>query len=735
MSTREERLASKADQRWSEISAAWKPIAKTPGYVVGIGVVATIVVLLPLAYLAMIGGVGYGLYWHATNNLRAFGAVRGGGSALMLVLLYILPMIVGVIVLGLLIKPIFAPGSAVSDESELKEFEELHLYNFVTNVCDAINAPPPRAIYVDCNINASVGLRRGWLSLFSPGDQVLVIGLPLVAGMTKRQFAGVLAHEFGHCAQGAGMRGTFMVQSMNTWLARAAFEPDRWDYAVRGALMSSEEGAGVLAAWFIGACVWLARLPLKVLCLLVAGCSAFMMRRMEYDADAYEAQFSGSKEFGRAFERLAVLGVAHPRAIEHARRMYTQDRTLPNNVPMLVGEMARRVSREDREAAIAEMMEDGAGVFSSHPSTKSRIEAVERAAFPGLYLDDEPARELFRDFDAAARRASRNLFVAILGPYVLDAKAVSLDEMFREGEKHEARGTAMDKYLGFAPPTWRPVFVGMTAVPEAESSREVVQRLKRARAALTQRAPAAREKTAQFSKANEECVNWEIVRSTMDAGFRVDFKSLKLPSTTREGVSRGISLAQEQMGDAAWAIDEAIDAASARIAAALCLLGIKGVERAIPDVVERRARAKALLAAQAAIRDIMPIAREIRVAVGVCNLCVNSATRESDVERVKKAVRPLSDQLRDRLDDARRRGGEAIDPFGEDGGSANVGSILVGISPGWRDIPEIIMGGETFVERFTAYSTRVNAALVELAQQTERQFAAAMKAEVAEGAA
>jgi Zn-dependent protease with chaperone function len=35
---------------------------------------------------------------------------------------------------------------------------------------------------------------------------VLVIGLPLAAGMSMRQVAGVLAHEFGHFAQGAGMR-------------------------------------------------------------------------------------------------------------------------------------------------------------------------------------------------------------------------------------------------------------------------------------------------------------------------------------------------------------------------------------------------------------------------------------------------------------------------------------------------------------------------------------------------
>ena len=53
---------------------------------------------------------------------------------------------------------------------------------------------------------------------------VLLIGLPLAAGLSLRQFAGVLAHEFGHFSQGFGMRLTYVIRSINIWFMRVVYE-------------------------------------------------------------------------------------------------------------------------------------------------------------------------------------------------------------------------------------------------------------------------------------------------------------------------------------------------------------------------------------------------------------------------------------------------------------------------------------------------------------------------------
>jgi len=63
-----------------------------------------------------------------------------------------------------------------------------------------------------------------------PGnDLVLAAGLPLVAWLSLRQFAGVLAHEFGHFSQGAGMRPTYVIRSISHWFTRVIYERDEWD--------------------------------------------------------------------------------------------------------------------------------------------------------------------------------------------------------------------------------------------------------------------------------------------------------------------------------------------------------------------------------------------------------------------------------------------------------------------------------------------------------------------------
>ena len=78
-------------------------------------------------------------------------------------------------------------------------------------------------------MNASAGFMRQGVAGVLSNDLVLTIGLPLVAGLTVRQLGGVLAHEFGHFAQGGGMRLTAIVRGVNAWFARVVFERDEWD--------------------------------------------------------------------------------------------------------------------------------------------------------------------------------------------------------------------------------------------------------------------------------------------------------------------------------------------------------------------------------------------------------------------------------------------------------------------------------------------------------------------------
>ena len=98
----------------------------------------------------------------------------------------------------------------------------------------------PKRIDLDCQLNAAAGFRRGFASLFG-NDLVLVIGVPLVASFNVREFAGVIAHEFGHFTQGFGMRLSYIVRSINGWFARVVYERDAWDMLLESWAMEAED--------------------------------------------------------------------------------------------------------------------------------------------------------------------------------------------------------------------------------------------------------------------------------------------------------------------------------------------------------------------------------------------------------------------------------------------------------------------------------------------------------------
>src|SRR5262249_33647488 len=136
------------------------------------------------------------VYYHAVNHTGIMSAVRGR-AAVMAVLVYAAPLVIGGILILFMLKPLFSRPANQSRTRTLKRQTEPVLFAFVERICEAVGAPRPRQIQVDCEVNASASFRRGLLSMFG-NDLVLTIGAPLVAGLNLRQFAGVLAHEFGH---------------------------------------------------------------------------------------------------------------------------------------------------------------------------------------------------------------------------------------------------------------------------------------------------------------------------------------------------------------------------------------------------------------------------------------------------------------------------------------------------------------------------------------------------------
>src|SRR6185369_5361418 len=99
---------------------------------------------------------------------------------------------------------------------------------FIARIADLVGSPMPKRVDLVCELNAAAGFRRGIWS-FLGNDLVLTLGLPMVAGLSLREMAGVIAHEFGHFTQGFGMRSSYLIRHINAWFARLVYQRDGWD--------------------------------------------------------------------------------------------------------------------------------------------------------------------------------------------------------------------------------------------------------------------------------------------------------------------------------------------------------------------------------------------------------------------------------------------------------------------------------------------------------------------------
>jgi len=182
---------------------AIEPVPMTLGYRMGLMGVATAMLVLPAIYLLLTVAAAYATYWWATHGW----AMMLDSATYIRAIMYSAPLAVSTILFLFMLKPLFASSPRDRLSLTLSLGDEPLFFAFVHHICDLVGAPRPKFIHVDSQVNAAAGFFRGRHGI-ARNELTLTVGMPVFAGMSTRQLAGVLAHEFGHFTQGAGMRTT-----------------------------------------------------------------------------------------------------------------------------------------------------------------------------------------------------------------------------------------------------------------------------------------------------------------------------------------------------------------------------------------------------------------------------------------------------------------------------------------------------------------------------------------------
>jgi Zn-dependent protease with chaperone function len=552
------------------------------------------------------------------NDTMMFEDLHGRAIVIALVL-YLGPAVAGVIFILFLVKPLFSRAPKPPPPLKLLEANEPQLFALVRKVCEVVGAPVPREIRLDAQVNASAGFRRGWLSFFTH-DLVLTIGLPMAAGMTMRQLTGVLAHEFGHFAQGAGMRFSFIIRSVNGWFARVVYERDHWDERL-------EEWAATENIWlklvFLLAKggVWVGR---KVLwCLMQAGhaISCFMSRQMEFDADSYEVKVAGSDEFPRTAERLRLLSVAHGAAMNDAYQTF-QTKELPDDLPALVVWRESTMQEKVRGEIEKAVQESRTAWNHTHPADADRVKAALALQEPGVFHLEAPAAELFSDFISLSRAVTRDHFQHQLEVPLDNVQFRSSARMVQDRQAADEADRSVDAFFGERFHFLRLSPMDLNSPPNPVD----------ARARMEEHGPAYDSLLKKYVALESKLLNQTVGSDLLKAKFTFPNPGeFDLSASTESAAEADIQNSQRRLNELKVPMQPFEQAAAQRLAA---------------GVIQRRARGddamlQHLITAQQRLSEVLPHLMQAQRATRSLDLLFNNAANHNDgvtLERIARGV-------------------------------------------------------------------------------------------------
>ena len=702
-------------------------------YKLGLTLVAFAMLLLPLMYLGLIGGVAYLLYYHATESIELFQTLSSGRVALFA---YVAPMVVGTLLLLFMIKPLFVRQAWHFRPSKIERSDEPLLFAFVEKLCNRVGAPMPTEIHLDINVNASASFRRGLLSIFG-NDLVLTIGLPLVAGLNLHQFAGVLAHEFGHFAQATGMRVTYVIRTINLWFERVVYQEDKWDERIRRWSRDWDFRIGIvllIARLFI----WITRRVLSVFMLLGHAISSFMLRQMEYDADQYETHLVGAEVFESTAQRMVELSLAHQWAFQDLNNAWEEGR-LVDNLPALILANERQIPEDVRLKVLKAHLRDArTGLFDSHPSEGDRISSARKlkgeplfkldlshpkiqvhidqansAAGQKVFSSSPPASILFKDFSTRAHRVSLDYYRGVFGKEVMSKNLVSVEAMVKSHDEEWEYSRALNRFFQGQFSVLRPVGLPQDLAQAMVNVNDIPPMLKSAREDIASSAADYEQKLQAFNNLEILIIEAFQTRALLDAGFHLPNGDVEAMDSTFQNVEQGQRLAiLEELNHFENLVRD-------RLTAALQLLDHQAVADRIENGEDLKQMAATFLGTANAIENQLSAVRDLQIAYQQLAVLVNQLEGNEDNERLVRQVRLKMEDLRKILARLKSLLSGTTYPFEHTESRMTLGDFAIANVPGKDELGPLLEVAYEAVDKIFRVYARLVGRLAQIAELVE----------------
>jgi Zn-dependent protease with chaperone function len=638
-------------------------------YMAGLFLVAAGMVILTLLYMGLIGATIGFLVWYTAEYQSLFQSVDSPKSALFFLLA---PLVIGCLMVFFMIKPLFVKRAETFWPTRLSRGYEPFLFEFVEKIARVMGTPAPKAIYVDTNVNAHAGFRRGFFSMFSH-DLELNIGLPLLAGLNLNQLSGVIAHELGHFAQTTGMRLTYMIRTINFWFDRVVYEEDQWDERIRRWSKQWDFRVAlvlIIARFFI----WLTR---KILWLFMwAGhiISCFMLRQMEYDADRHEMALVGSAVFISTEEKLVELNIANHGAFQDLKNTWKEKR-LADNLPALILANQKQIPPDILEETLkGKLKESETALFDTHPSGGDRIrKAIKIKARPLFNTDtlpwdvqkairqkarktavfhepvSVPATILLRDFNALARKITIHYYRKVLGERIPSSSLIRVDALMKNQKEESAHVDTLHRFFLGQFHVYRPLGIDKTNLKAPIDPKKACLELKRARLYIQKTADDYQTELHRYLQCRHRIIEMAKARILIQTGFTIDTHDFHILESTIEAVNHSYQKAASKQDRLAENMCHFEECNRSRIINANKLLGLPAIRSRLKDHPVKPKEMMQALAAAGAIETQFPVLDELGIASQqLTTLFHHLAGNEKHVkliDQIKKKMRDIRTHL------------------------------------------------------------------------------------------
>lgn len=364
-------------------------------------------------YFALMAGFGFITYKGAM-------ATYAGEADLWQILVTVSALLLTIF----MIKSLFAVRKSGNPRGvEVSSNDEPALFEFLHTLADEVGAPRPHRVFITAEVNAAVFYDLSLINLIFPSKKNLIIGLGLVNILNLGELKAVLAHEFGHFAQGSMIVGRWVYIAQQI-ISHMVATRDWLDSVVR--FISRIDLRIAWIGWLLALILWSIRSLIDTLFSVVIMAERALSREMEFNADLVAVSVTGSDALINALHKLQSADHAWQTAMNVAESEARAGKVIDDLFSaqkVTIGEMRRILDDKsygnipakpegcdtDKHRIFTQETARPPQMWATHPANRDREDNA-KATYIAADIDERNAWDVFNNPSELRQRISKSFY-------------------------------------------------------------------------------------------------------------------------------------------------------------------------------------------------------------------------------------------------------------------------------------------------------------------------------------